>query len=226
MLDQAIAIGTATEADIEAVGHHLGDFYKKAPPVSCSATQILESMWSEHRINRRVLSDGRFELDHALAKRVLAAAARQLDKAHHLLAGRIANGLFVEGHGDLRPEHVCLIIPPVIIDCLEFNFHMRVVDPLNEIAFLDLECELLGAAWIGKVILSCVQREINLQPAPELWLLYRTHRALLRARLALAHLYEPDPRSPEKWEPRAQTYLELAERGLSKTLTFDMGPAC
>ncbi|HEY1260481.1 MAG TPA: hypothetical protein VGF34_14630 [Stellaceae bacterium] len=51
----------------------------------------------------------------------------------------------VEGHGDLRPEHVCLGSTPRIIDCLEFRADLRWLDPLQEIAFLAMECARLGA---------------------------------------------------------------------------------
>ena len=44
----------------------------------------------------------------------------------------------------------------------------------------------------------------------ELFMFYRCHRATLRARLAVAHLLEPNPRTPAKWEPLARTYLRLA----------------
>jgi hypothetical protein len=44
----------------------------------------------------------------------------------------------------------------------------------------------------------------------ELFLFYRCHRATLRARLAIAHLSEPNPRTPEKWPRLARTYLRIA----------------
>jgi aminoglycoside phosphotransferase family enzyme len=55
----------------------------------------------------------------------------------------------IDRHGDLRPEHVWLGDSVRIIDCLEFNDRLRMVDPLDEIAFLDFEREHLGVAWIG-----------------------------------------------------------------------------
>jgi hypothetical protein len=42
--------------------------------------------------------------------------------------------------------------------------------------------------------------------------LYRVFRAVLRARLSLAHLLDPVPREPAKWKPLADRYLDLAER--------------
>jgi hypothetical protein len=39
---------------------------------------------------------------------------------------------------------------------------------------------------------------------------YRINRAMLRARLSIAHLIDPNPRTPEKWPRLAQTYLAIA----------------
>ena len=60
------------------------------------------------------------------------------------LDSRAARGCVVEAHGDLRPEHVCLLPEPQIIDCLEFSRDFRILDPADELAFLALECERLG----------------------------------------------------------------------------------
>ena len=113
---------------------------------------------------------------------------------------------FVDGHGDLRPEHIWLGDPVRIIDCLEFNAQLRACDPFDEIAFLSLECERLGAAWAGEHIRRRM-RALRDGPPEELFFFYRCHRATLRARLAIAHLLEPDPRTPEKWPRLARPYL-------------------
>ena len=46
-----------------------------------------------------------------------------------VLIERHRAGKIVEGHGDLRPVHICLAPEPVIIDCLEFSQALRLVDP-------------------------------------------------------------------------------------------------
>jgi len=43
-----------------------------------------------------------------------------------------------------------------------------------------------------------------------LFCFYRCYRATLRARLTIAHLLEPTPRTPEKWLPLAHDYLRIA----------------
>lgn len=44
-----------------------------------------------------------------------------------------------------------------------------------------------------------------------LFLFYRIHWAMLRARLAITHLLDPKPRVPEKWPRLARAYLARAK---------------
>ena len=55
-----------------------------------------------------------------------------------MLLGRLRRRHIVDGHGDLRPEHIWLGDEVKIIDCIEFNARLRAIDPLEEIACLDL----------------------------------------------------------------------------------------
>jgi len=87
---------------------------------------------------------------------------------------------------------------------------LRAVDPFDEIAFLSLECDRLGAGWAGKYIARRVMRGLRDGLSEELFLFYRGHRAMLRARLAIAHLLEPNPRTPDKWPRLARAYLRIA----------------
>jgi aminoglycoside phosphotransferase family enzyme len=120
----------------------------------------------------------------------------------------------VECHGDLRPEHVCLVDPPVVIDCLEFDPALRQLDPFEELAFLGLECTVLAARWVGPRLTARCARALGDAPPAALLDLYVACRAVLRARLSLAHLLEPDPRTPEKWLPLGRRYLDLARAAL------------
>jgi aminoglycoside phosphotransferase family enzyme len=120
----------------------------------------------------------------------------------------------------LRPEHIWLDHQVRIIDCLEFNPRLRAVDSLDEVAFLTLECERLGAAWAGQYTRRGVERGLREDAGPDLFLFYRSYRAMLRARLAIAHLFEAQPRTPEKWPRLARAYLDIAERDAAKLEAF------
>ena len=150
---------------------------------------------------------------------------RFLAQRRELLVGRVLGRRIVDGHGDLRPEHIWLGDPVRIIDCLEFNDRLRAGDPLDEIAFLSLECERLGAAWAGEWVRRRVMRGLYEDVPEALFWFYRCHRATLRARLAIAHLLEPNPRTPEKWPQLARSYLEIAASDARKLACWLRLPA-
>jgi aminoglycoside phosphotransferase family enzyme len=141
----------------------------------------------------------------------LARAAQGcLERHAALFERRVAERRLVEGHGDLRPEHVCLAPEPVIIDCLEFSRELRLLDPADELAFLALECERLGAPAVGSWFLAAYTEVTGDAPPPLLLRFHRTYRALRRAKLAVWHLEDPAVREPARWTARARRYLELA----------------
>lgn len=214
MLDHLIARESVDRAQVDVVARQIIAFYRSAEPVEQSLQQVCKRFEVENARNTKLLADLKFDLDHSLTEDVMQGMASALSEVRPLLARRIAQKAFLEAHGDLRPEHICLTSPPVIIDCLEFSRDLRLLDPFDEMAFLALECDRLGAPWVGQRILAACKRELVPAAPAELIAFYTASRALLRARLALAHLTEPNPRTPEKWEPRARDYIRLAATAL------------
>ena len=210
MLDQVIRMNRVDREKIIAAADRLADFYKHAPPAELTQASYIEHFIREHGVNRAVLTNPAFDLDGAHVTKILDGIENILSTQSGLLAARVESGRVVEGHGDLRPEHVCLNTPPVIIDCLEFNRLFRLTDPADELTFLGLECELLGAGWIGPVLLERYRQQLGDSPPAKLLAFYRNFRACLRARLSLVHILEHDQRKPEHWLPLARRYLQLA----------------
>jgi aminoglycoside phosphotransferase family enzyme len=211
-LDRAIEEGRVKASQLDRLVTTLGKFYRHAArPFLSPAAQLNE--W-HYNISRdcRVLLDLRLDLPAGLVRTIERVQRRFLEKRAGTLIQRVRDRRIVDGHGDLRPEHIWLTDGIKIIDCLEFNPRLRMVDPFDEIAYLSLECERLGATWIGDYVRRGVARALHDDPRRELFLFYRCHRAALRARLAVAHLLEPNPRTPEKWPRRARAYLRIAAR--------------
>ena len=77
-----------------------------------------------------------------------------------------------------------------------------------------MECRLLDAPSVGPTLIEQLARRLSDSPSDRLLGLYTAFRAVLRARLSLAHLLDPFPREPTKWEPLASRYLALAEQAL------------
>jgi aminoglycoside phosphotransferase family enzyme len=209
-LERAIQDRRIENWQIDRLAATLIQFYRHASPVSI-APAVQTAGWQHSLLyNRRVLLDPRLGLPSGLVSRLDGIQRRFLSLRSGEIDARIRNRRIVDGHGDLRPEHIWLGDPVRIIDCLEFNPRLRAVDPFDEIAFLSLECERLGARAVGEHLKRRVTRGLRDGLSKELFLFYRCHRATLRARLAIAHLLEPNPRTPDKWPRLARTYLQLA----------------
>jgi aminoglycoside phosphotransferase family enzyme len=209
-LEHAIQTDRIEAWQIDRLAAALIQFYRHASPVFLSEDVQLSEWRHSLAYNRRVLLDPRLALPCGLVHHLDRVQQRFLRTRSDLLADRIRGRKIVDGHGDLRPEHIWLGDPVRVIDCLEFNPHLRAVDPFDEISFLSLECERLGSAATGEYLKRRVRRGLRDGLSEELLLFYRCHRATLRARLAIAHLLEPNPRTPEKWPRLARTYLRLA----------------
>jgi uncharacterized protein len=210
MLDRVIAQNRLQRWQLDRVAAVLVQFYRRAHAVFIAPEAYRTQLWKSLAYNRRVLLDPRFALPAGTARYSDAVQRRFLAERGALIAARVRSRCIVDGHGDLRPEHIWLGDPVRIIDCLEFNASLRIVDPLDELAFLCVECERLGASWAGEYLRRRVARALHDGHAGELFLFYRCHRATLRARLAIAHLFEAQPRTPEKWPVLARAYLQLA----------------
>ena len=214
MLDRVIARGELQQRDIDALLEVLIPFYRHAPRPAIGADEYLQCLRDELAASRSVLALPHFALPqvHSLLDRMDHAVARHED----MLRARVRGRRIVEGHGDLRPEHVCLIEPPVVIDALEFDLRLREVDPFDELSFLGLECAMAGDAAIGPQLLARCADALDDHPPAALLRLHTAHRALLRARLSAAHLLEAEARTPQKWLPQAGRYLQHAGEALDE----------
>jgi aminoglycoside phosphotransferase family enzyme len=209
-LERTILDGRLESAEIDRVGALLVRFYRRAARRFLSPRRHVSEWWRRLAENARILLLPSLHLPHGKIRQVDRTLRRYLGGESDVLAERVRRGRIVDGHGDLRPEHVWLDDRVRIIDCLEFNALLRAVDPLDEIAFLSVECERLGAGWAGRRLGKAVAGGLRDRAPSTLSSFYRCYRAMLRARLAAAHLLEPHPRTPEKWPRLALAYLDIA----------------
>ena len=210
-LEAKLRNGSARQMDAERLAAVLARFYAHAARILIAPEAYLTSLSHAAVLDWQVLLNPRFGLPNGTIMRIASVQRRFLHENRLLLVERVTRRLVVDGHGDLRPEHIWLTPPYPIIDCLEFNSRLRASDALDEIAFLHLECERLGGRWFGDAIRRRLAHVLHDDPASGVFLFYRLSRAMLRARLSIAHLFDPRPRTPEKWPRLARAYLALAE---------------
>ncbi|HSJ31643.1 MAG TPA: hypothetical protein VK933_09420 [Longimicrobiales bacterium] len=227
MLDHVIRAGGPTKADIAAVGDLLVRFYHAAPVEELTPDAYIRQLTANIREDICELADRAdhlpFELIHGTGRALRKTMVRRAD----MFRARARARRIVEAHGDLRPEHVCLTHPPVIIDCLEFRRDFRLLDPVDELAFLGMECERLGAPWIGPALLTHYRDATGDHPPAALVDFYAAMRATLRAKLAIWHVRNGDPDAAGHWTAASHEYLVLAARhaGLPMTPTSAVRPA-
>lgn len=209
-LEAALRGGWLKPSQVDRLAATLAAFYAHAPRVPLEPEHYLVAWHDALAANCRVLLNARLGLPQGAVERIAQVQRRFAKKRSALLLERIRWRRFVDAHGDLRPEHIWLREPVTIIDCLEFAPKLRALDPLDEIAFLHLECERLGGRPAAERIRRYLARALDDDAASGLFLFYRSHRAMLRARLSIAHLFDANPRTPEKWPRRARLYLNLA----------------
>jgi aminoglycoside phosphotransferase family enzyme len=209
MLDAAIRDGAVERTRIAAVADLLAAFYARAEPVPLGQAEYLGRFLEDQATNRELLHAPVFGLPSAVVERVLAPVDAVLRDEPHLLLDRLVARRIVEGHGDLRPEHVFLGDPVAVIDCLEFSRRLRLLDPFEELAFLGVECTAAGAPHIGPAVLARCAARLGDRPPERLLAFYAAFRAALRARQAVAHLLDPVPREAAKWLPQARRYLAV-----------------
>ncbi len=211
MLDVAIGEGRVTVRDVRQVAEVLSKFYASAEPVELSPAAYRQRFSEDIKANHRALLDATYGLDHDKLQRISAIQLRLLRDEPELLDARVKAGKVIEAHGDLRPEHVCLLPEPVVIDSLEFNRDFRLMDIADELSYLALECEFAGGAFIGPVIFSTYEQQTGDRIPQRLQHFYKSCRAVLRAKLAAWHTQDHPRSQHRRWLSLANAYLDLAE---------------
>jgi len=209
MLDRLIANGEVRAEDVAALVARLTAFYRDARGHDADVEAYRERLVGSVHANRDELTRPEYGLP---IERIERICARQLDvlAARQWLDAR--RGALVEGHGDLRPEHVCLDGEPQVIDCLDFSRALRTQDAVDDLGFLALECTRLGAPSIGEAILNDYRRASGDDAPPAVVRFYQSLRACVRARLAIRHLREPALAQNPLWRERAEAYLGIAQQ--------------
>ena len=216
MLDRLIRERMVSRADVDALLATLCEFYARCPSPALPGPTYRTQYRDEMIANEDELVRSEYGLPPVLVRGVFAAQFETLADLAAPLDARARAGRVVEAHGDLRPEHICLQAPPRIIDCLEFSRALRTLDVVDELGFLALECERLGAPQLTSMILDGYRARSGDAPPAALVHFYQSHRACVRARLAARHLRDAPLQSAAAWVARAVDYLGLARSHLER----------
>lgn len=212
MLDTLIKNGEAEKNQVQKAAELLTQFYQGREAEKISSFDYWNKIMSGVKDNYAVLLDQAYQLPTDQIKEVITTLQLFLTDHDDLLEERVSAGKIVDGHGDLRPEHICLDNKPVIFDCLEFNKELRTVDMADDLAFLSTECELLGNTEVAQWFIDVYQKNTEDNYSEKLFKFYQCNRACLRAKLSVQHLNEPQYQNDTRWVEKAKAYLHLANQ--------------
>ncbi len=209
-LSHLIATGAVTSNDVANVARVIGEFYASRPPLcvrpdgyrSCLARRV-----DEHLQKLAGVGDATWRRD---VRRVHAALRRFLALLPDVLDRRVCDGRIVDGHGDLRPEHIFVESPPAVVGCVVQNDHLRQLDMADEWALLSVECDRMGGGWVGQqVTRACCQTTCDDVPRV-LVDFYKGYRAAVRAKAVVGQTTAGPATPGNETNDRAAGYLTLA----------------
>jgi aminoglycoside phosphotransferase family enzyme len=201
-----------TSEQVLALAHALATFYEGLAPAADSLDEL------RGRLFRRINGAARqlqSLLPAALRKQLRAIWDGQhayVEDARMKLNVRICDGRIVDGHGDLRPEHIYFERRPLVIDCLEYSAALRKVDVLDDLGQLTVSCEHLGRSDIGATVIAEYSLITGDSGFPHLEAFYKSLRAMESAS-AVARQAKAGMRSVERHSSTdVAAYLKLAQR--------------
>lgn len=211
-LDALHRRGKLQSEHIERLADVLVRFYRSLTPLPLLPHEYGERYLSHVRGNLQELLAVKHHLPRGVVERVHGFQLQLLRLCPAIVEERVRAGRIVDGHGDLRPEHICLSDPIAIFDCIEFSPDFRRIDVADELAFLAAECDFLGAEWVGPQLLAAYKQQSGDEPSSVLFDFYKSYRACVRAKVAAlrADQLQGEPRQAAAAE--ARRHLALADR--------------
>ena len=175
-----LATGRAHEEDVREVGRMLAGFHRTAERAS-----DVEGPGRRWTRNLAELADALDDADPAVLSILGTFGPAYARRWAPELAQRAARGLVVDGHGDLRAEHVLLEGDRIlVVDRLEFDARLRQADVAEDLAFLTMDLERLEARWAVERLVEGYTGAGGDPGPPELLAFCGAYRALVRAKVA------------------------------------------
>lgn len=215
MLSDKLLKQTMGPRDLEAVAACIAQFHRNLPALRPAPASWCKGISEAIDSNAAALLAYPQYLPTAEVQTLCQQQRAFLMNHAAWIDARIHHGCMVEGHGDLRAEHVFVSDTVGAIDCLEFSASLRQLDRADEIGFLALDCERLAGEAAGNTLIQHYQTIAHDYPPPALLHFYQSLRAAIRARLAILRLSEQSYRPSQAWVDRAQLWLQLSVKHAS-----------
>jgi aminoglycoside phosphotransferase family enzyme/predicted kinase len=219
--------GQQVEDHLVSIAEKLARFHARAARGgsidACATEDAICARWQEnldelHRHAGTVLRHESIEEVQRLAKQFISG--RSL-----LFTRRITDGRIVDGHADLLSDDIfCMPEGPVLLDCLEFDDHLRYVDGIDDAAFLAMDLEFLGRKDLGDYFLDEYSRLARDTAPRSLKDFYIAYRAVVRAKVDCVRVSQGHPDAVADARRHLDIALEHLRAGIARLILIGGGP--
>ena len=224
LLNELLAQGKLATGHIDALAKLIAQFHQKAPRVAkehplAQASAIVAPILENFQHARPLLRDDK---DLQQLARIEQWTLATIEHLGLLLEHRGAQGAIRECHGDLHLGNVALIDgQPTPFDCIEFNEPFRLIDIGMDIAFMIVDLEEHGLDSMARRMTSLWLEGTGDYEGLALLPLYKSHRAMVRAKVALFRLGQTEDTAQRQAIVREyRHYADLADSYSASPLRF------
>lgn len=215
-LDELIGHRKLNSHHIDELVDYLVRFYTELPPKNVQPNEYYQNLQGHCRANHKDLFDFAGRGYRQTLRRIHGAQLRLLWLEKERFLNRARDGRIVDGHGDLRAEHVFLESPPAVIDCIEFSEELRQVDVVDDLSCLAMDCLRVGNCVVGDRLLSAYEKLSGDRPPAKIENFFKSYRACVRAKVAALYLLQPDVSQRKQRIRELHQYLQWADHYASK----------
>lgn len=180
-LSHLIEHNALSNEQVKSLAQWLTDFYKRLAPESIDVDTYCGRVLRRLHQNSETLKNADGFTPPSDVGQIESRLSLFVHQSREDLNVRVVDGRIVDGHGDLRADHVFFDRQPLIIDCTEYSANIRTLDALDDLAALAVDCEYLGRTDVGEQLLQQYRKEAHDDGPPAIEAFYKALHAMARA---------------------------------------------
>ncbi|MFZ0225964.1 MAG: nucleoside monophosphate kinase [Mycobacterium sp.] len=201
--------GGTVQDELRHIAEVLARFHARAQRTRAVDSQAepgaITARWHENLVELARFTE--IALPAEMIHHVGTAATNYIAGRSALFARRISDKRIVDGHGDLLADDIfCAPDGPLLLDCLEFDDHLRYVDGIDDAAFLAMDLEFLGRKDLADYFFDTYCEFADDEAPASLKHFYIAYRAVVRAKVDCVRFTQGDPEA----SANASRHLSLA----------------
>lgn len=223
ILFNKIQNGCVLNSQIEKVAELIANFHKNTPSYLGRMSIYSNTVISCEENFEQIKPYLGVTIEEQTYQRIVTYTRKFLREKKKSFYERKKRGLIKEIHGDLHSQHISLVNPPVVFDCIEFNNRFRIDDVLNDISFLIMDLEFNGRYDLSTTVRKVYEEYYNEAIDDDFINFYKVYRAVVRGKVeGFISDAMVDTEKKQKVIKKARDYFMLAEKYLNQN--FKLNP--